>query len=234
MTLQQNARLVFFAFSIAAVTPSRADTIQPTSGPEVTGTVVKYANGAFEVRAADGKVQSMSSNSVKRIAFDERPVPVKVASRTSGALEGAISTYENGSFIFNGTAGPQKLPAIFVDRVSFGGDRGVASDVITKGNQVDLSKHLPSGVVTIVGFYADWCGACRQIAPALEQIVRSDPEVALRKIDIVNWQSAVAKQYKVQSIPRIEIYSRTGKLVGTAGASEEQVQKLVAQAKTSG
>ena len=55
----------------------------------------------------------------------------------------------------------------------------------------------------------------------------------LRKIDIVKWGSPVAKQYKVQSIPRVEIYSRTGKLVGTVrGVSEEQVRTFVAQAKT--
>ena len=65
----------------------------------------------------------------------------------------------------------------------------------------------------------------------LEQLARTDPDIALRKIDIINWESPVAKQYKVQSIPRIEIYNRAGKLVGTAGSSAEQVCRYVAEAK---
>ncbi len=66
----------------------------------------------------------------------------------------------------------------------------------------------------------------------LERLAKSDPEIALRKVDIVDWSSAVVKQFKLSSIPRIEIYSRTGKLVGAVqGASEEQVRKYVAQAK---
>lgn len=223
-----------FAIAISSLLahPSRADTIQPTSGPEVVGTVVKYANNNFEVRAADGKTRNFSSTSLKRIVFDVRPTAAKIVSRTKGALEGRIAAYDHSGFEFTGPAGAERLPVIFVERVAFGGDRGPAIEVISKGKEVDLAKHLVPGSVTIVDFYADWCGPCRQISPTLEQIARADPEVALRKIDIVNWESAVVKQYKVQSIPRIEIYSRTGKLVGTAGGgAADQVRKYVAQAK---
>lgn len=232
--LRMNSKLVSTLFALAIfASHARGDTIQPTSGADVAGTVVKYANNSFEVRLADGKTRVFQSNSVKRIAFDARSTPVKVASRNKGALEGSIATYENGGFEFKGANGVERLPAIFVDRVAFGAEKGAAIDVITKGNQVDVSKHLAPGIVTIVDFYADWCGPCKQISPVLEQIARTDPEVALRKIDIVNWESAVAKQYKVQSIPRIEIYGRSGKLIGTTGTSADEVRRLVAQAKTS-
>jgi hypothetical protein len=46
----------------------------------------------------------------------------------------------------------------------------------------------------------------------------------------VNWQSAVAK-HNISSIPRIEIYNRAGKLVGTAGTSPDEVKRYVAEAK---
>ena len=220
---------------LAFVGVACADSIQPTSGPEITGTVTKYANSTFSVRAADGKVQTYSSNNIRRIVFDPRPIPTKVASRTKGALEGKVTTYENGGFAFTGAAGAEKLPAIFVDQINFGGERGAEIETITKGNQVDLSKYLVPGSVTIVDFYADWCGPCKELSPTLEQIARTDPEVALRKIDIINWESAVAKQYKVSSIPRVEIYSRAGKLVGTVrGVSPEEVRRYVAQAKSGG
>ena len=219
--------------AFAAAIPARADTITPSSGPDVTAMVTKYANSSFEVRAADGKTQSYSSNSIKRIAFDARPMPVKVQSRTKGALEGKVSTYENGAFTVEGATGAERLPAIFVERITFTADPGREVAVIARGNEVDLTKHIALGSVTIIDFYADWCGPCKRISPMLEQLAKSDPEIVLRKIDIVNWGSPVAKQYKVQSIPRVEIYSRAGKLVGTVrGVSDEQVRTFVAQAKT--
>ncbi len=220
---------------LVLVASAHGDTIQPNSGPEILGTVTKYANSSFAVRAADGKVQTYSSNSIKRIVFDPRPIPTKVASRTKGALEGKVSLYENGSFAFAGPNGAERLPAIFIDQINFGGDRGPEIDTISKGNQVDLSKYLVLGSVTIVDFYADWCGPCKQLSPTLEQLAKTDPEIALRKIDIINWESAVAKQYKVTSIPRVEIYNRAGKLVGTVrGVSPEEVRRYVAQAKAGG
>ena len=66
-------------------------------------------------------------------------------------------------------------------------------------------------------------------------MVRSDPEIALRKIDIVNWKTAVVKQYNIHSIPQVNVYNRGGLLVGTVvGADAEEVKRYVAQAKTGG
>lgn len=113
--------------------------------------------------------------------------------------------------------------------------RGQQAEVISHGGQVDISQYLAPGNVTIVDFYADWCGPCRQLSPSLEQMARTDPEIALRKIDIVNWKTAVVRQYNVRSIPQVNIYNRGGRLVGTVvGADFEQVKRYVAQAKTSG
>jgi thiol-disulfide isomerase/thioredoxin len=113
--------------------------------------------------------------------------------------------------------------------------RGQQVDVIAHGTPVDITQHLALGNVTVVDFYADWCGPCKQLSPSLEQMARTDPEIALRKIDIVNWNTAVAKQYNIHSIPQVNIYNRGGNLVGSVvGADFEEVKRYVAQAKTSG
>lgn len=113
--------------------------------------------------------------------------------------------------------------------------RGQQVEVITHGAQVDITRHLALGNVTVVDFYADWCPACRQTSPSLEQMARTDPEIALRKIDIVNWNTAVVKQYNIHSIPQVNVYNRGGQLVGTVvSADDEEVKRYVAQAKTSG
>jgi thioredoxin 1 len=107
--------------------------------------------------------------------------------------------------------------------------------VISHGAQVDINKHLALGGVTVVDFYADWCGPCRQLSPSLEQMARTDPEIALRKIDIVNWRTAVARQFNVHSIPQVNVYNRGGSLIGTLnGADIETIKSYVAQAKNGG
>jgi thiol-disulfide isomerase/thioredoxin len=112
---------------------------------------------------------------------------------------------------------------------------GQQVEVISHGAQVDINQHLALGNVTVVDFYADWCGPCREISPSLEQMARSDPEIALRKIDIVNWKTAVVRQYNVNSIPQVNVYNRDGRLVGTVvGADIDKVKSYVAQAKASG
>jgi thiol-disulfide isomerase/thioredoxin len=113
--------------------------------------------------------------------------------------------------------------------------RGQPVEVISHGAQVDINKHLALGSVTVVDFYADWCGPCRQLSPSLEQIARTDPEIALRKIDIVNWGTAVARQFNVHSIPQVNVYNRGGSLIGTVnGADIETIKSYIAQAKNGG
>src|SRR5262249_40836416 len=111
--------------------------------------------------------------------------------------------------------------------------RGQPIEVISHGAQVDINQHLAPGNVTVVDFYADWCGPCRQLSPSLEQMARSDPEIALRKIDIVNWRTAVVQQFNIHSIPQVNVYDRSGRLVGTVvGVDFEKVKSYVAQAKS--
>jgi len=113
--------------------------------------------------------------------------------------------------------------------------RGQQVEVISHGAQVDIAQHLARGNVTVVDFYADWCGPCKQLSPSLEQMAQTDPEITLRKIDIVNWNTAVVKQYNIRSIPQVNVYNRGGLLVGTVvGADAAEVKRYVAQAKTGG
>src|SRR5262245_29865429 len=107
--------------------------------------------------------------------------------------------------------------------------------VISHGAQVDINQHLAFGHLTAGEFYADWCGPCRLLSPSLEQMARSDPDIALRKIDIVNWRTAVVQQFSIHSIPQVNVYDRSGRLIGTVvGVDFEKVKNYVAQAKASG
>jgi thiol-disulfide isomerase/thioredoxin len=181
----------------------RSDTIQLRSGKEVQATVSKYKNNVFEARSADGKTTSYPANEVSRIQLTVTQ-----------------------------SAGTRTFPAIFIDRVDFVADKGQNIELIARGQQVDIKKHLALGNVTIIDFYAEWCGPCKMISPMLEHLAQTDPEIALRKIDIVTWQSPVARQYNVEGVPRVEVYGRKGQLIGAMqGVNPDGVLKLVAKAK---
>jgi thioredoxin 1 len=220
--------LIFFTAVVC-----RADTIQLSSGQEVKATVTKYRNHAFEVRTDDGKNASYPANNLKRIQFDRRESPSKLMTRTNGLQEGTVTAFENGVFTLTQPSGTRTFSAIFVEAAEFVADRGQSVEVISHGQQIDISKHLALGNVTIVDFYADWCGPCKMVEPAIKQLAQSDSEIAVRKIDIVNWGSAVATQYHVSTLPRVEVYGRKGQLVGTVNSADpDQLRQYVEKAKS--
>ena len=88
-----------------------------------------------------------------------------------------------------------------------------ASDVqtITHGHEVELEDHLVPGKYVLFDFYADWCGPCRALEPHLLDLAgRHADDLALRKVDVINWDSAVARQYGMTSIPYLVLYGPDG------------------------
>jgi len=101
------------------------------------------------------------------------------------------------------------------------------------GQQVDLPSLMVPGKITIVDFYAEWCGPCRRISPQLEQLAKTDPDVTLLKIDIVNWNTPVIRQFGIQSVPNMRVFDRTGKQLGDATHDVRLMMQRVEQAKGS-
>lgn len=100
-----------------------------------------------------------------------------------------------------------------------------------KGAEIAVKDLLAPGQVTIVDFFADWCGPCRAISPHLEALAQKDPAVSLTKVDIVNWNTPVVKQYKISSVPNLRVYDAAGKPVGRPTSDLREIEKYIAQAK---
>jgi thioredoxin 1 len=72
---------------------------------------------------------------------------------------------------------------------------------------------LDSSEPVLVDFWAEWCGPCRMIAPALEEIsTEMAGKVKIAKIDI-DQNPNVPSQYGVRSIPTLILF-KDGKPIG--------------------
>jgi thiol-disulfide isomerase/thioredoxin len=222
------------SIAIAALIPlgARADLIHLTTGQEIKGTVMSYANVTFEVETESGTVTRYAAASIKKIEFTRPEFPAVLETR-HGVKEGSVTLFENSAFTIKTHKGVEKLPAIQVTSATLAAAAGPDVKLITRSSRVDVSKNIVRGKITVVTYYAEWCVYCQRLMPHLEKMAKEDADVVLRKVDIGQWKSPVAQQYNIASVPRTEVYDRAGKLAGTiAGSNHTGVAQTVKKAKS--
>ena len=70
-------------------------------------------------------------------------------------------------------------------------------------------NHIISTDVTVVDFFATWCGPCKMISPIIEKLANDMTNVKFVKID-VDKHDDLARIYGIMSIPTL-IFFKDGK-----------------------
>jgi putative thioredoxin len=87
----------------------------------------------------------------------------------------------------------------------------VISDVTEQDFQtkvVERSKQVP----VVVDFWAEWCGPCRTLGPAIEDAIRKrNGEIELAKLD-TDRNPGIAQEFQIASIPAVKAF-KDGKVV---------------------
>lgn len=87
---------------------------------------------------------------------------------------------------------------------------------------------LRSDIPVFVDFWAEWCGPCRMVGPAVEQIGRNmTGKIKVAKVNVDENQE-IAMKYGIRSIPSLILF-KGGKEIGrTIGAApKETYQKFI-------
>ena len=85
----------------------------------------------------------------------------------------------------------------------------------TKTSDQSFEKDvLKSGQPVLVDFWAEWCGPCKMIAPALEEMAGDARRPAHRGEDEYRRESATPKKYGVRGIPTLMLF-KDGQVAAT-------------------
>ena len=91
---------------------------------------------------------------------------------------------------------------------------------------------IESGKVTVIDFWATWCGPCIKLGPIVEELAEKYPDVNIGKLNI-DENDEIASENRVRNIPTV-LFFKDGELkersVGLVSLNvlQEKLDKVIA------
>lgn len=83
----------------------------------------------------------------------------------------------------------------------------------------DFDQFVAEGV-SVVDFWAPWCGPCKMLAPIFEEVAAKFDNVKFGKVD-VDENLALAQRFKVNAIPYVCVFKDGQKVDEVIGLTDE-------------
>jgi thiol-disulfide isomerase/thioredoxin len=80
---------------------------------------------------------------------------------------------------------------------------------------------------TVFDVYADWCGPCRDVDARLRAVVAERQDVAVRKLSVVDFDSPLAQELRVDTLPFVVVFTPEGKKTEIRGAQLDKIDKAL-------
>ncbi len=106
--------------------------------------------------------------------------------------------------------------------------------VVARGERVELADYLVPGKTVIFDFTSKYCGPCQMYNEPLRVLHQKRADIVVVKVDInrpdvkqIDWNSPIAKQYQMDSIPRFKIFGPDGKVLAQDIGQDKPARQLV-------
>ena len=83
--------------------------------------------------------------------------------------------------------------------------------------------------LTVIDFYATWCGPCKAMAPIVEKMKAKFPNVEFKKVDI-DQEQELAMQYQVDAVPTFVFKTDKGEERMVGACSEAEFEAAIKKA----
>jgi thioredoxin 1 len=94
-------------------------------------------------------------------------------------------------------------------------------------NDSNLQEVIDLKGLTIIDFWAQWCGPCRILGPIIDTLATENTDINIYKIDVDGSPESCAK-YGIRSIPTV-LFLKDGEVVDkfTGAKSKEFIQEKI-------